>query len=198
MRRREGPEGAELRTRRKAAGLSQHQLAQAAGIGRHTVSYWENKPRIDPRGWAVRHMAKALGWELPDNWTSTRARGDGVLSPFAAMDAWVEAQLSAARLREAARAAQRRVICGAKTRKGASCRNKSEPGKRRCKFHGGKSTGARTPEGLERIREAQRRRWAKAKDSNCPALPLQDPDPAVTREIERARRCQHLTRRASP
>ncbi|KDB01859.1 hypothetical protein U879_20120 [Defluviimonas sp. 20V17] len=55
----------------------------------------------------------------------------------------------------------RRVICGAKTRKGAPCRCKSEPGKRRCKFHGGMSTGAKTPEGRERIREAQRRRWAK-------------------------------------
>jgi hypothetical protein len=29
-----------------------------------------------------------------------------------------------------------------------------------CKFHGGKSTGPRTPEGRARIAEVQRRRWA--------------------------------------
>ncbi|MTJ05051.1 MAG: hypothetical protein FH759_10220 [Sediminimonas qiaohouensis] len=49
--------------------------------------------------------------------------------------------------------------CGAKTRKGKPCRAKPLPGKRRCKFHGGMSTGPRPPEGLERIAEAQRRRW---------------------------------------
>ena len=61
---------------------------------------------------------------------------------------------------EAARA-RHRVPCGAKTRKGTPCRCQSEPGKRRCKFHGGMSTGARTPEGLDRIRDAQRRRWER-------------------------------------
>ena len=55
------------------------------------------------------------------------------------------------------------VICKAKTRKGGKCRNKSELGKMRCKFHGGKSTGAKTPEGLARIAEAQRKRWAQVK-----------------------------------
>ena len=34
--------------------------------------------------------------------------------------------------------------------------DKSAPGKRRCKIHGGKSKGAETPEGLARIAEAQR------------------------------------------
>ncbi|WP_354540881.1 HGGxSTG domain-containing protein [Roseovarius sp. MBR-6] len=49
--------------------------------------------------------------------------------------------------------------CGAETRKGTPCRAKPLPGKRRCKFHGGMSTGPRTPEGRERIAEAQRQRW---------------------------------------
>ena len=51
------------------------------------------------------------------------------------------------------------------TRRGGQCRNKSEPGKRRCKFHGGEPTGAKTREGLVRIAEAQRRRWAHKKAS---------------------------------
>ncbi|MBB1061859.1 HGGxSTG domain-containing protein [Marilutibacter spongiae] len=40
-----------------------------------------------------------------------------------------------------------RRFCGARTRKGHPCRAKAEPGKRRCKWHGGRSTGPRTPEG---------------------------------------------------
>ncbi|WP_372674553.1 HGGxSTG domain-containing protein [Aquicoccus sp.] len=54
--------------------------------------------------------------------------------------------------------------CGAKTRKGTTCRAKPLPGKTRCKFHGGMSTGPRTPEGRERIAEAQRRRWCNLRD----------------------------------
>jgi len=63
--------------------------------------------------------------------------------------------------REAQRLVRLRVLCGAKTtRKGTPCKNMSEPGRRRCKFHGGMSTGPKTAEGRERIAEAQRQRWA--------------------------------------
>lgn len=183
MRRHAGPKGAELAARRKAAGLTQRQLAAKAEVGRTAVQYWEAAPHLDPRGWAVRRMAGALGWAIrPATDTITRTRGDEVLSPFADVDAWAERQLAAYRDREAQRAARRRVVCGAKTRKGTPCRNKSEPGRRRCKFHGGMSTGARTPEGIERIREAQRRRWAS--DKSASALTAgQGPDPAVTCEV---------------
>nr|WP_281282923.1 HGGxSTG domain-containing protein [Rubellimicrobium rubrum] len=53
-----------------------------------------------------------------------------------------------------------RARCGALTRKGLPCQAHSEPGRRRCRFHGGKSTGPRTAEGVARIAEAQRKRWA--------------------------------------
>ncbi|WP_374607268.1 HGGxSTG domain-containing protein [Thermomonas sp.] len=44
-----------------------------------------------------------------------------------------------------------RVQCGAtRHRDGQPCQAKSEPGKRRCRFHGGRSTGPRTPEGKAR------------------------------------------------
>lgn len=45
---------------------------------------------------------------------------------------------------------QERVVCGAKTQAGHPCRGKSVPGKRRCKWHGGCSTGPRTSEGRAR------------------------------------------------
>lgn len=43
--------------------------------------------------------------------------------------------------------------CGAKTRKGKSCRAPAMANGR-CRMHGGKSTGPRTLEGLERSRKA--------------------------------------------
>lgn len=104
--------------------------------------------------------------------TSTRARGGGVLGDALVNgNPWLRERLSAelARIeqREQEKAAKRRVMCGAKTRKGSPCRNMSEPGKTRCKFHGGKSTGPKTAEGKTRIAEAQRRRWAKYR-AQCP------------------------------
>jgi transcriptional regulator with XRE-family HTH domain len=53
--------GAELRTFRKAARLTQKALAQRAVISCRAVKYWERKARIDPSSWAVKRMAKALG-----------------------------------------------------------------------------------------------------------------------------------------
>ncbi len=176
--------GKELRAARKQAGLSQIALAKQAKIGRHAVSYWENKPHVDPRGWAPKRMAEILGAEnLPDYWTyNARAREWGVSgnSPSELAERPYQAQMR--RLAEAAvlRRARLRVLCGARTRKGVACRNMSEPGRRRCKFHGGKSTGAKTPEGLARIAEAQRKRWARRREafaaqaSASPLLPETD------------------------
>jgi hypothetical protein len=45
-----------------------------------------------------------------------------------------------------------RVVCGARTKAGHPCPTKSLPGKRRCKWHGGASTGPRTPTGKARAR----------------------------------------------
>lgn len=156
------PSGTELAARRKAAGLTQAELAQRAGCGRSAVQYWERLDRLDPAAWAVKAMAEALGWHLPALFADQYARAWAwglMLDPAAKADAMAAALFEAWKAREAQRAATRRVICGAKTRKGTLCRCKSEPGKRRCKFHGGKSTGPKTPEGKARIAQAQRLRW---------------------------------------
>jgi hypothetical protein len=44
--------------------------------------------------------------------------------------------------------------CGARNRAGAACGNRPRPNGR-CRFHGGMSTGPRTAEGLERLRDAK-------------------------------------------
>ncbi|MEX0301389.1 MAG: HGGxSTG domain-containing protein [Leisingera sp.] len=53
-----------------------------------------------------------------------------------------------------------RPRCGAKNRKGSSCKLPVEPGKRRCRFHGGASTGPKTAVGAAWIAETQHKRWA--------------------------------------
>jgi hypothetical protein len=45
--------------------------------------------------------------------------------------------------------------CGARTRAGCPCRAPAIRGKRRCRMHGGRSTGPRTAEGLARLRQAR-------------------------------------------
>ena len=52
-----------------------------------------------------------------------------------------------------------RRLRGAKTRAGGCCQVRAEPGKARCRFHGGKSTGPKTEAGRARIAEAQGERW---------------------------------------
>lgn len=49
-------------------------------------------------------------------------------------------------------------LCGAKTKAGSPCQRPAVAGKRRCRLHGGKSTGPKTEAGREAIRESNRRR----------------------------------------
>lgn len=72
-----------------------------------------------------------------------------------------------------------RKSCGAKTRKGTPCQCQAMPGKQRCKYHGGMSTGPTTTEGRARISEAQHRRWARSRARMAePTMPA--PNPTIT------------------
>lgn len=62
-----------------------------------------------------------------------------------------------------------RVTCGANLANGGQCSRMSEPGKKRCRYHGGRSTGPRTAEGKARaalnlpsVRAAAARSMTKA------------------------------------
>lgn len=58
-----------------------------------------------------------------------------------------------------------RVLCGARRRRdGQPCQALSEPGKRRCKWHGGRSTGPRSSEGRARALANLTRARAPAPD----------------------------------
>jgi hypothetical protein len=61
--------------------------------------------------------------------------------------------------------------CSAKTRRGTSCRRKGTGKGGRCRLHGGRSTGPKTQEGLERIAAAQRKRWQRWRAANPRIIP---------------------------
>ena len=56
-----------------------------------------------------------------------------------------------------------RPRCGARTQKGTPCRCIVPYGKKRCKFHGGCSTGPKSEAGKARIAESNRRRAEAAR-----------------------------------
>lgn len=121
--------GTELRAMRKLAGWSQRELAERSGTHSQTVRYWEHKPLV------------------------SGAAADRYFSAFEAVGITRESLLVV----PDAAAGQKR--CGATTRKGTRCMVRPIQGKCRCKFHGGLSTGPKSPEGRARIAEAQRLRW---------------------------------------
>ena len=55
--------------------------------------------------------------------------------------------------------------CGARTRRGRLCRGLHVRGNGLCRLHGGKSTGPRTAEGLERLRAVRTRHGAYGKEA---------------------------------
>lgn len=82
-------------------------------------------------------------------------------------------------LDEPKRGSNDRVVCGAKTRAGVPCRAKSEPGRRRCRFHGGLSTGP-TPAGRVRISKFQKNRWRKFRERRAADAELSASFPTST------------------
>ncbi|WP_430539519.1 HGGxSTG domain-containing protein [Lysobacter niastensis] len=101
--------------------------------------------------WAVLAGINKGGIERP----MTSAEAAGICQPFRAraydfdanLPSWAATWLAHNRAKQSAR----RVVCGARRhRDGRPCQAKSEPGKRRCRFHGGRSTGPRTAEGKTR------------------------------------------------
>lgn len=54
-----------------------------------------------------------------------------------------------------------RPLCGAKARTGNPCQMRVEPGKAKCRLHGGLSTGPKTAEGKASIAAATKARWAE-------------------------------------
>jgi hypothetical protein len=122
----------------KLAGMTRIELAALSGFNRHAVAYHTKRSgRID--GVAPRRFREAferLGIRVPD------FREPPVPAPQSGPKGHAHAATGR---------------CGAKTRKGSPCQCKPLRNGR-CKFHGGLSTGPKTPEGKARIAEGRRAR----------------------------------------
>ena len=70
--------------------------------------------------------------------------------------------------------------CGAKTRKGTPCQAPAMKNGR-CRLHGGKSTGPKTQEGIERIRQAHIKRGEYTQESMASRKEFK----ALLRELKR-------------
>lgn len=141
----------DLHRLRKRAHLSRRQLAEATGLSPDAVKYWEQHAgRIDGHApEAFRKHFERLGLQVPE-------RG---APPVSIVDP-----------------KPRDIFCGARTRMGGKCQCKALPGRTRCKFHGGMSTGPKSAEGRQRIADAQRLRWARIRDIFHPlAAPAEHP-----------------------
>lgn len=150
--------GKNLKAARLRAGLTQQQLADKTGFHRLAVGYWENKDgTFSARYGAPEAFAKALDMKH----FSPPIRTHAAWGFTDVEKRWIEQELARLAKSRAQRLLLARVRCNAKTRKGTLCKALSESGKRRCKFHGGRSTGPKTQAGREAISRAQKARWAK-------------------------------------
>lgn len=155
--------GKELAALRRRADLSQSALARRVGVSRQTVSYWEAKPVLDGSAATLMKIANAIDPSDRNLILSSRPGLGFVALHFtgSVLPEQLNLVFAAMAIRKATVAQMKRGTCGAMTRRGMECLLKSEPGKRRCRLHGGLSTGPTTVEGKARIADAQRKRWAE-------------------------------------
>lgn len=94
----------------------------------------------------VRTHAKDSGGVEPELLRSSRTHPRAYESGEA-LPSWADSWIAASKEKQATG----RAVCGARRhRDGQPCRAKSQPGKLRCKWHGGCATGPRTDEGKAR------------------------------------------------
>lgn len=113
------------------------------------------RARDEARRWAklaaemhAKAAAKAT-WFDESSAPGFAARADAGVARCNARAAKLSAEIDALRA-EVCELARESNRCGARCRDGHACRALRVPGAKRCKLHGGKSTGPRTPEGKAR------------------------------------------------
>jgi transcriptional regulator with XRE-family HTH domain len=168
-----GPEatGAALKALRLRSGLTQSALAGKAGLHVNTVKRLEG---MGPLPWtsaaSIRRVSEALGasilpsigYRIPRSIDDRESLRRHLERYNFESGSRAHAPVRYGVLVTKASFASQPVAkpkCGARTRRGAPCQRKALPNGR-CKFHGGLSTGPKTPEGRARVAEAQRKRWA--------------------------------------
>jgi hypothetical protein len=100
------------------------------------------------------------GKELSHETFAAIMRGEVTVPPAVALNIRLRLRKERRRAQEWSTPKPRRARprCGAKTRTGKPCKRRPISGRRRCRNHGGLSTGATTEAGREAIRQSNRRR----------------------------------------
>ncbi|MGC4065041.1 MAG: helix-turn-helix domain-containing protein [Polyangiaceae bacterium] len=96
-------QAARLAALRKAAGLSQNQLAKAIDVSQQTIAYWETTS-VPPRSDVLPSMAKALGVRVEDILSDTPINAVRLPGPVG------EVQRAFEEVRKLPRKQQRKVI----------------------------------------------------------------------------------------
>lgn len=138
--------GADLRKARLAYNVSARAVARAAYVAPSTVLRWE-KMGLLPKAptAALRLIARVLRVRISGRSGPRRKKGlHELLTGFPE-----EKQVP--------------EPCAARTRSGTKCRNYPVQGKRRCRLHGGLSTGPKTAEGRKKCANAAKEMWARRK-----------------------------------
>lgn len=168
--------GRQIRAARALLGWTRADLARAASVHVNSVAYWEDAANIPTGAYQVpvacRRMRKALlksgvrtfvspriGVELceNDNLDSSargRARPRHGVKEYCRVP---ELPIDKTRPVPSVKSTGPQ-LCGARTRQGRPCLRKALAN-RKCRNHGGASTGPRTQAGRDRIAKAQRKRW---------------------------------------
>ena len=171
--------GDQIREARLALGLTQEELGARAGFHRQCIVRLEGYCSLGVlRSSGVSLLAVVRALALPDDVLFPAANAHArprimewleqvEATAEAAAQVKSEAAKSRRKMREALRQAWRvdreaspklaKPVCGARNRRGQPCQSKKLLRGGKCKFHGGLSTGPKTPEGLARCAEAGRR-----------------------------------------
>jgi transcriptional regulator with XRE-family HTH domain len=96
-------QGSRLAALRKAAGLSQTELAKAISVSQQTVAYWETSA-VPPRSDVLPKMAKALGVRVED------ILGDGPINAVRQPGPVGEVQRTFDEVRKLPRKQQRKIV----------------------------------------------------------------------------------------
>lgn len=161
MTRKQAITGAELQRLRERAGMTSWEVAALLGFHPNSVKYWERCDEVNPCGPTPKRILIAIGVD-PEMIAPPLAHVWRVSLPFGDPEDAGESQGTT--MQRPHSRARHGVLnepvnkCGAKTRRGTPCAMTPEPGKRRCRLHGGRPTGPKTAEGKTRIAEALRRR----------------------------------------
>lgn len=138
-----------IKSARKKLGWSQEKLGSLSGFSRHAVSKTET--RTHPINTvAINYIAETL-----NEAGTTVSPIPVVRSPFVHK---VNIPLGHYIYRPEPAPKER---CNARKRNGRPCLNWPITGKKRCKFHGGMSTGPMSKKGSIAISLAQKKRWQK-------------------------------------